>query len=223
MSSGETYSVGTTDAGDRPLYESQSNIKPEPPRPTGNQPLRTTLTKMDSLMTTAKDIDMTSSMRDSTVVQDQHKMDAMKRRSPSISGAPLKHHKISSSSSGSTAGRVAESAAYRARPVRSCTHCRQQKIKCNALDTFPAPCTRCAKMDRKCIIDPSFRPQKGGQVQLLRADISSLKQQLAALQGKPTDSPDSAVDSVSPTHSAFDQASSPETQRAKFTSGMFSY
>lgn len=88
--------------------------------------------------------------------------------------------------------------AYRARPVRSCTHCRQQKIKCNALETFPAPCTRCAKMDRKCVVDPSFRPQKGGQVQLLRDDISSLKQQLAELQRKSgaTGSPDS----LSPTH-----------------------
>jgi hypothetical protein len=74
------------------------------------------------------------------------------------------------------------SSTYKSRPVKSCTHCRQQKIKCNALETFPEPCKRCAKMKRKCVVDPLFRPQKGGQVALLRDDISSLKQQLAQLQ-----------------------------------------
>lgn len=70
----------------------------------------------------------------------------------------------------------------RPRPIRSCTHCRQQKIKCNALEVFPAPCSRCARAERKCVIDPLFKPHKGGQVQSLRDDISNLKQQLAALK-----------------------------------------
>lgn len=82
------------------------------------------------------------------------------------------------SSAGST------SSTYKSRPVKSCTHCRQQKIKCNAIETFPEPCRRCAKMKRKCVVDPFFRPQKGGQVALLRDDISSLRQQLAQLQQK---------------------------------------
>lgn len=107
-------------------------------------------------------------------------------------------------------------AVYRARPVRSCTHCRQQKIKCNALETFPAPCTRCAKMDRKCVVDPFFKPQKGGQVQSLRDDISSLKQQLAQLQRKSSNgSPDSGM-SVSPNlepSSPLFYAQSPESHR----------
>ena len=88
---------------------------------------------------------------------------------------------------------------YRPRPVRSCTHCRQQKIRCNALETFPAPCTRCSKMDRKCVVDPFFKPQKGGQVQSLRDDISSLKQQLAALQRKNSTFSSDMESSVSPT------------------------
>lgn len=75
------------------------------------------------------------------------------------------------------------------RPVKSCTHCRQQKIRCNAAETYPAPCTRCSKMDRKCVVDPFFKPQKGGQVQSLREDISSLKMQLQALQRKNEMSP----------------------------------
>lgn len=70
----------------------------------------------------------------------------------------------------------------RPRPIRSCTHCRQQKIKCNALEVFPAPCDKCANANRKCVVDPHFKPHKGGQVQSLRDDISSLKQQLAALK-----------------------------------------
>lgn len=88
---------------------------------------------------------------------------------------------------------------YRPRPVRSCTHCRQQKIRCNALETFPAPCTRCQKMDRKCVVDPFFKPQKGGQVQSLRDDISSLKQQLAELQRKNSTVSSDLESSVSPT------------------------
>lgn len=110
------------------------------------------------------------------------------------------------------------SAVYRARPVRSCTHCRQQKIRCNALETFPAPCTRCAKMGRKCVVDPFFKPQKGGQVQSLRDDISSLKQQLAMLQRKSSNgSPETMEMSLSPTLSVQDHPSptfqSPDSQR----------
>lgn len=116
-----------------------------------------------------------------------------------------------SSNSPSLNGSNSESSSiYRARPVRSCTHCRQQKIRCNALETFPAPCTRCAKMDRKCVVDPFFKPQKGGQVQSLRDDISSLKQQLAMLQRKSSihGSPDSQLDvSLSPTLSIHESPS----------------
>ncbi|GMF01270.1 unnamed protein product [Ambrosiozyma monospora] len=46
------------------------------------------------------------------------------------------------------------------RPVTSCTHCRQHKIKCNASERFPNPCSRCERMDLKCEIDPQFRPKK---------------------------------------------------------------
>lgn len=83
---------------------------------------------------------------------------------------------------GSTSPSLGAVGHSRPRPIRSCTHCRQQKIKCNALEVFPAPCTRCARTDRKCVVDPLFKPHKGGQVQSLRDDISHLKQQLAELQ-----------------------------------------
>jgi hypothetical protein len=53
-------------------------------------------------------------------------------------------------------------------------------------------------MDRKCVVDPFFKPQKGGQVQSLRDDISSLKQQLAALQRKNSTFSSDMESSVSP-------------------------
>lgn len=70
----------------------------------------------------------------------------------------------------------------RSRPIRSCTHCRQQKVKCDASDTYPGPCTRCAKAGRDCRVDPYFKPKKGGQVQSLRDDVSALRRQVEYLQ-----------------------------------------
>lgn len=61
------------------------------------------------------------------------------------------------------------------RPVTSCTHCRQHKIKCNASDNFPAACSRCERMGLNCQIDPQFRPKKGSQLQNLRRDVDELK------------------------------------------------
>lgn len=61
------------------------------------------------------------------------------------------------------------------RPVTSCTHCRQHKIKCNASENFPAPCSRCERMGLHCEIDPQFRPKKGSQLQNLRRDVDELK------------------------------------------------
>ncbi|KAH3675584.1 hypothetical protein WICMUC_002673 [Wickerhamomyces mucosus] len=68
------------------------------------------------------------------------------------------------------------------RPVTSCTHCRQHKIKCNALERFPASCSRCDKMNLKCEIDPQFRPKKGSQIQSLRNDVDELKLKIEYLQ-----------------------------------------
>lgn len=89
---------------------------------------------------------------------------------------------------------------YRTRPIRSCTHCRQQKIKCDASDTFPGPCTRCSRMDRECRVDPYFKPQKGGQVQSLRDDLSSLRQQVEYLQQR-ENALEGAIAKTNPNHS----------------------
>lgn len=68
------------------------------------------------------------------------------------------------------------------RPVTSCTHCRQHKIKCNASERFPSPCQRCEKMGLTCEIDPQFRPKKGSQIQSLRNDVDELKLKIEYLQ-----------------------------------------
>ena len=61
------------------------------------------------------------------------------------------------------------------RPVTSCTHCRQHKIKCDAIQNFPSPCSRCLKYDLHCEIDPQFKPKKGSQIQFMRKELDELK------------------------------------------------
>lgn len=68
------------------------------------------------------------------------------------------------------------------RPVTSCTHCRQHKIRCNASDNYPNPCHRCERMGLVCEIDPQFRPKKGSQIQSLRNDVDELKAKLDLLR-----------------------------------------
>lgn len=67
------------------------------------------------------------------------------------------------------------------RPVTSCTHCRQHKIKCNASERFPQPCSRCERMSLKCEIDPQFRPKKGSQIQSLKNDVDELRSKIEFL------------------------------------------
>ena len=61
------------------------------------------------------------------------------------------------------------------RPVTSCSHCRQHKIKCDAHQNFPSPCSRCTKYGLHCEVDPQFKPKKGSQLQLMRRDLDDLK------------------------------------------------
>lgn len=67
------------------------------------------------------------------------------------------------------------------RPVTSCTFCRQHKIKCNANDNYPNPCTRCFRLNLKCEIDPDFRPKKGSQILSLKSDVDELKSKIELL------------------------------------------
>ncbi|KAF3992534.1 hypothetical protein FT663_01399 [Candidozyma haemuli var. vulneris] len=72
-------------------------------------------------------------------------------------------------------------ASKQSRPVTSCTFCRQHKIKCNASENYPNPCTRCSKMGLKCEIDPQFKPKKGSQIQMLIGDVEELKSKIEML------------------------------------------
>ncbi|KAJ9154870.1 hypothetical protein NKR23_g2284 [Pleurostoma richardsiae] len=45
----------------------------------------------------------------------------------------------------------------KARPVRSCTECKQVKLRCDAKQTSPRPCTRCLSKGFECVVDSSFR------------------------------------------------------------------
>jgi hypothetical protein len=81
-------------------------------------------------------------------------------------------NKNNSASTHSTAGH---------RPVTSCTHCRQHKIKCNASEKFPEACSRCQRMNLKCEVDPQFRPKKGSQIQSLRNDVDELRSKIEFL------------------------------------------
>ncbi|KAL7916670.1 hypothetical protein GGI35DRAFT_433784 [Trichoderma velutinum] len=41
----------------------------------------------------------------------------------------------------------------------ACTTCRQVKLRCDAQQRFPAPCTRCEKQVKTCVFDPKFKRQ----------------------------------------------------------------
>ncbi|KAG7927288.1 hypothetical protein KL925_002659 [Ogataea polymorpha] len=113
---------------------------------------------------------------DESVLADSPYAPRLKRAFSSAESASnpkrTKDEENSPSSSGHAAGH---------RPVTSCTHCRQHKIKCNASERFPVPCSRCERMDLKCEIDPQFRPKKGSQLQSLRNDVDELRKKIEFL------------------------------------------
>ncbi|KAI0599551.1 hypothetical protein F4775DRAFT_550358 [Biscogniauxia sp. FL1348] len=43
------------------------------------------------------------------------------------------------------------------RPVKTCTECKQSKLRCDSRDQFPNPCSRCQTRGLTCTVDPSFR------------------------------------------------------------------
>ncbi|KAI0172955.1 hypothetical protein GGR52DRAFT_429291 [Hypoxylon sp. FL1284] len=43
------------------------------------------------------------------------------------------------------------------RPVKTCTECKQSKLRCDSKDRFPNPCSRCQARNLSCTVDPSFR------------------------------------------------------------------
>ncbi|KAH8551598.1 hypothetical protein BGW37DRAFT_494299 [Umbelopsis sp. PMI_123] len=48
----------------------------------------------------------------------------------------------------------------RTRSAKACTACRQMKLKCDAMDRFPSPCSRCSKNNHFCEIDRNFQRER---------------------------------------------------------------
>ncbi|CAK7224569.1 hypothetical protein SCUCBS95973_005561 [Sporothrix curviconia] len=65
----------------------------------------------------------------------------------------------------------------------ACTTCRQVKLRCDAAQTYPNACTRCAKRRKMCVFDAEFkrRPVRGALEKLLE-EKEQLKQMVDSLQ-----------------------------------------
>ncbi|KAG2173255.1 hypothetical protein INT43_004629 [Umbelopsis isabellina] len=48
----------------------------------------------------------------------------------------------------------------RTRSSKACTACRQMKLKCDAMEQFPSPCSRCKKSGNFCEIDRNFQRER---------------------------------------------------------------
>ncbi|KAI1621282.1 hypothetical protein EDD37DRAFT_594367 [Exophiala viscosa] len=62
--------------------------------------------------------------------------------------------------------------------VKSCTGCRQQKLRCDASKDYSQPCSRCVRMKLNCVVLKSFKRTKKQTKAQLQAEVDQLKQQL---------------------------------------------
>jgi hypothetical protein len=85
------------------------------------------------------------------------------------------------------------------RPVKTCTECKQVKLRCDSRARFPAPCTRCSVKRLQCSVDASFRRTPA------RKRVEDMARELEALKGqnieesRTTTSPSTADRSNDPT------------------------
>ncbi|KAL2823385.1 hypothetical protein BDW59DRAFT_148809 [Aspergillus cavernicola] len=86
----------------------------------------------------------------------------------------------------------------RSRNGMACMHCRQMKLKCDANEKFPAPCSRCERSRKRCAIDPSFRRTARRQrLDGLEQEIRQIRETMASdregsLMSSPADAEPSA-------------------------------
>lgn len=74
----------------------------------------------------------------------------------------------------------------------ACTTCRQVKLRCDAAQRYPSPCSRCEKRRKTCVFDSEFkrRPVRGALERLLE-EKEQLKQIVDSLgAGHPTSTTD---------------------------------
>lgn len=58
----------------------------------------------------------------------------------------------------------------------ACIECRQQKVRCDAHELYPDPCTRCVKKKLKCLVQPDFkRTYKRRRLVEVEQEIERLK------------------------------------------------
>lgn len=95
----------------------------------------------------------------------------------------------------STVTRSHSNSTSQIRPRRAgvpCVRCRQMKVKCNASQKFPAPCSGCEKAGERCSVDPSFK--------------RTSKRSLKARQGVGSDTANTTTDSVISSSMSTDQS-----------------
>lgn len=70
----------------------------------------------------------------------------------------------------------------RTRSSKACTACRQMKLKCDAMEQFPSPCSRCKKSGNFCEIDRNFQRERKrraeGPKEAQVANLSSIPEML---------------------------------------------
>ncbi|XXH02208.1 hypothetical protein Hte_008576 [Hypoxylon texense] len=78
------------------------------------------------------------------------------------------------------------------RPVKTCTECKQSKLRCDSKDRFPNPCSRCQARNLSCTVDPSFRRTPARKrLEAMSRELRELRdQRIADTRAGSTTSPD---------------------------------
>ncbi|KAI1759242.1 hypothetical protein GGR53DRAFT_165567 [Hypoxylon sp. FL1150] len=78
------------------------------------------------------------------------------------------------------------------RPVKTCTECKQSKLRCDSKDRFPNPCSRCQARTLSCTVDPSFRRTPARKrLEAMSRELRELRdQRIANVRAGSTTSPD---------------------------------
>ncbi|KAI1343534.1 hypothetical protein F5Y15DRAFT_405904 [Xylariaceae sp. FL0016] len=85
-------------------------------------------------------------------------------------------------------------AASSVRAVRTCTECKQSKVRCDSKERFPNPCSRCELRHSTCAIDPTFkRTPARKRFEAMSKELSELRiRQAVNVRATSTTSTDSA-------------------------------
>ncbi|KAI2615402.1 fungal-specific transcription factor domain-containing protein [Hypoxylon sp. NC1633] len=78
------------------------------------------------------------------------------------------------------------------RPVKTCTECKQSKLRCDSKDRFPNPCSRCQSRNLTCTVDPAFRRTPARKrLEAMSRELRELRdQRIAEGRAGSTTSPD---------------------------------